>query len=233
VAKSEKTEQKVDPGVFVRRKLLGRKLGMTQIFDENGICVSVTAVETGPCTVVQVKTADRDGYDAVQIGFVQKTKNVTKPLRGHFEKAGVESLRHLSEVKLKVADHGLKPGLELTVDLFDGVGKVDVSAVSKGKGFAGTIKRWHFKQGPVSHGSMNIRDPGSIGQSASPSRVFKGIHMSGHMGAKRVTSRNLRLVKIDRDSNLLLIEGAVPGPRGGLVQVSASFMEKEKDSEKA
>lgn len=228
MAEKTKSQEKIDPAVFLRRKLLGRKVGTTQIFNENGVCVPVTVVEAGPCKVVQVKSAEKDGYDAVQIGFMQKDKNISKPLRGHFEKAGVEPMHHLAEVRLKDGGHQLLNGTELTVELFEGVEKVDVTGISKGKGFAGTIKRWHFKQGPVSHGSMNVRQPGSIGQSASPSRVFKGIHMSGHMGAKQKTCRNLKLVKIDRDNNLLLIKGSVPGPSGGFIEVSASHTAKAK-----
>lgn len=230
--KKQKSEEKLDPAVFVRRRLLGRKVGMTQIYQEDGSCVPVTVVEAGPCTVVQVKKSnENDNYDAVQIGFAQK-KKVSKPLRGHFEKAGVEPLRLLVELRLRSGGHDLKPGSKLTVDIFEGIKKVDVSGISKGKGFAGTIKRWHFKRGPASHGSMNIRQPGAIGQSADPSRVFKGVHMPGHLGAKRATCRNLKLVKIDQESNLLLIEGSVPGPKGSLVEVAASLVKGTRGSGK-
>ena len=225
----QKTEKKVDPDLFVQMKLLGRKLGVTQVYQEDGTCVPVSVVEVGPCVVVQVKSSNgKDGYDAVQIGYLEKAKNVPKPQRGHFEKAGVKPVHLLFEVKLKSSDHKLKPGTELTVELFDEVKKVNVSGISKGKGFAGTIKRWHFKQGPRSHGSMNIRQPGSIGASADPARVFKGQHLPGQLGAKRATCRNLKLFKIDKESNLLLIEGSVPGPRGGFVEVAASRAKKKK-----
>jgi len=228
VEEGKKTVDKINPDIFVRRKLLGRKLGMTQVFDENGICTPVTVIEAGPCNVVQVKSVDKDGYDAVQIGFSAKTKNVAKPQQGHFEKAGVEAVRYLREVRLKNGEHGLTAGAAINVDIFDGVKKIDVTGISKGKGFAGTIKRWHFKQGPVSHGSMNIRQPGSVGQSSSPSRVFKGLHMSGHLGAKKATCKNLKLVKIDSEKNTILVEGAVPGPKGAFVEVSASLIKKKK-----
>jgi large subunit ribosomal protein L3 len=229
VSKKKKTQEAViDPEVFERRKLLGRKLGMTQIFEEDGTAVSVTVVEAGPCTVVQVKSREKDGYDAVQVGFSPRAKKVAKPLRGHFEKAGVEPHQHLREFRLTGAEHGLEPGAKLTVEIFEGVEKVDVAAVGKGKGFAGTIKRWHFKRGPAAHGSMNVRQPGSIGSSADPSRVFKGLHMSGHLGARRATCRNLKLVKIEPEGNLLLIRGAVPGPNGCVVEVSASFVKGKK-----
>lgn len=229
MSKKKKTQEaSVNPDVFERRKLLGRKLGMTQIFEEDGTAVSVTIVEAGPCTVVQVKSREKDGYDAVQVGFAPKAKKATKPIRGHFEKAGVEPHQHLREFRLTGGEHGLAPGAEITVGIFEGVDKVDVAAVGKGKGFAGTIKRWHFKRGPASHGSMNIRQPGSIGASADPSRVLKGLHMSGHLGARRATCRNLRLVKIEPEKNLLLIRGAVPGSNGSVVEVSASFIKGKK-----
>ncbi len=226
--KKKVQEGGVNPDVFERRKLLGRKLGMTQIYQDDGTAVPVTVVEAGPCTVLQVKSVEKDGYDAVQVGFSPAGKKTSKPLRGHFEKAGVEPKRHLRELKLTSGEHGLGPGTEITVEIFNDVKKVDVSAVSKGKGFAGTIKRWHFKRGPAGHGSMNIREPGSIGASASPSRVFKGVHMSGHLGAGRATCRNLRLVKIEPEKNLLMIRGAVPGANGAIVEVSASFIKGKK-----
>lgn len=232
VAKNGKEEEsqpeKVNADVFVSRKLLGRKVGMTQLFIE-GKVVPVTVVQAGPCTIVQVKSSEgKDGYDALQIGFGKKNKNVAKPQRGHFEKAGVEPQQRLREVRVKEGEHGLKPGSKLTVDMFEDVPKVDVSAISKGKGFAGTTKRWHFKLGPASHGSMNIRQPGAIGQSSNPSRVFKGLHMAGHMGARRATCRNLKLVKIDKEKNLLLIMGSVPGPNGCFVEVTASLVKKKR-----
>jgi large subunit ribosomal protein L3 len=233
VAKAKKKEEKIDPEVFLRQKLLGRKLGMTQVYEEDGTCVPVTLVEAGPCVVIRVKKSNgADRYNAVQIGFGETAKNLPKPQKGHFEKAGVKLLNHLAEIRLRNAEHGLKPGSQLTVSIFDGVDKVDVSGISKGRGFAGTIRRWHFKQGPTSHGSMNIREPGAVGASSDPSRVFKGQHMAGHLGAKRATCRNLRLLKVEEEKNLLLIEGSVPGPKGGLVEISASRTKGKKNPEK-
>ena len=230
MAKKKETEkEKVNPEVFERRQLLGRKLGMTQIYLEDGSAMPVTVIEAGPCTVIQVKSAEKDGYNAIQVGFSAGAKKVSKPLRGHFEKAKTEPMKHLREIKLKSGEHGLVPGATITVDIFEGVNKVDVSAVSKGKGFAGTIKRWHFHRGPAGHGSMNIREPGSIGASADPARVFKGVHMAGHLGARKATCRNLKLVKIEPENNLLLIHGAVPGADGAIVEVSASFKKGKKE----
>ena len=231
--KKKKKEMEVNPEVFLRRKLLGRKLGMTQIFQEDGVAVSVTVIEAGPCTVVQVKSDEKDGYSAVQVGFEEKTKKISKPLKGHFDKSGVNPQKKLCEFKLVSDNHDLKPGSQITVNIFDGVKKVDVSGIGKGKGFAGTIKKWHFTRGPESHGSMNKRRPGAIGQSASPSRVFKGLHMASHLGAKRITTRNLKLVKVDPEENLLLIEGAVPGAVGAFVEVSASRVKQKKQDKKA
>jgi len=205
---------------FVRLKLLGRKIGMTNIFAEDGSFLPVTLLEVGPCFVVQVKSKERDGYDAVQIGYEKaKEKRVKKPQLGHFKKAGVPPLRHLREVRLKGQGGEIKEGTELTVRLFEGVEAVDVVGTSKGRGFTGTIKRWGFHRGPVSHGSQNIRRPGAIGESQFPARVVKGKKMAGHYGAKRVTVKNLRVVDVVPEENLLVVKGAVPGPNGGLVEV--------------
>jgi large subunit ribosomal protein L3 len=224
--KTEKT--KLDPDVFVRTKLLGRKLGMTQLYEEDGTCVPLCIVEAGPCTVVQIKSSERDGYNAVQVGYMEKTKGVPKPQKGHFEKAGVTPTVRLSELKLKHGDHGLKPGSKLTVEIFEGVKSVDVTGIGIGKGFAGTVTRWHFKRGPASHGSMNIRQPGAIGASSDPSRVFKGTRMGGHRGARKTTVRNLKVVRIDADKNQILIKGSVPGPRGAFVEILASHTKKKR-----
>ena len=226
----KKTEKSgIDADVFARRTLLGRKVGMTQVFDDEDSVSPVTLIEAGPCTVVQVKSSKgKDGYDAVQIGFREKSKNIKKPQLGHFKKASVPAYEKLREVRLKKPDHGLAPGVELTVEIFEGIEKVDIQGISKGRGFAGTIKRWHFSRGPESHGSMNVRQPGAIGCSADPSRVFKGTHMAGHMGNKTRTCRNLRLVKIDRERNLLYVRGSVPGPNGGYVQITASRVKAKK-----
>ena len=199
--------------------ILGRKLGMTQIWDENDNIVPVTVIQAGPCTISQVKTKATDGYEAVQIGFGEiKSKHVTKPLAGHFEKQGVEPMRYLREVRVEDAAQ-YHTGDLVTVEAFADVKAVDVTGVSKGKGFQGTIKRWNFSRGPMTHGSRNQRRPGSIGQCAYPARVRKGLHMAGHMGNERVTVKNLKLVRVDAEQNLMLIKGAVPGGKNALVQV--------------
>ncbi|AZR74718.1 50S ribosomal protein L3 [Anoxybacter fermentans] len=195
--------------------ILGRKIGMTQIFTEEGEVIPVTVVEAGPCVVVQKKTKEVDGYDAYQIGFGEiKPKHVNKPLKGHFEKAGVEPKKYLREVKF---DQEYNVGDVIKVDIFKEGEKVDVIGTSKGKGFAGTIKRWNFHRGPMSHGSKFHRAPGSLGASTFPARVFKGKKMAGRMGGKRVTIQNLEIVRVDPERNLLLIKGSIPGPKKGLV----------------
>ena len=179
--------------------ILGRKIGMTQVWDENDNVVPVTVIQAGPCAVSQVKTQATDGYDAVQIGFGDiKAKNVNKPMAGHFAKAGVEPVRFLREVRVE---------------------KVDVIGTSKGKGFQGRIKRWGQRRGPMTHGSHFQRHPGSIGQCAYPARVLKGVKMAGHMGNERVTVKNLSVVRIDAEQNLILVKGAVPGAKNGLVAI--------------
>ena len=199
--------------------ILGRKIGMTQIFDENDNVVPVTVIQAGPCTVSQVKTEATDGYNAVQIGFGDiKPKKLNKPLAGHFKAQGVEPMRYLREVRVENAeDH--KVGDQVTVADFAEVQSVDVTGTSKGKGFQGTIKRWNFSRGPMTHGSRNQRRPGSIGQCAYPARVRKGLHMAGHMGNERVTVRNLKLVRIDEEQNLMLVKGAVPGGKNAIVSI--------------
>jgi large subunit ribosomal protein L3 len=200
--------------------LLGRKIGMTQVFSpEDGRVERVTVIEAGPCFVTGIRRAERDGYDAVQVAFGETTeKQLTKPKLGLLKKAGVGNLRHLREFR---GDPGeLQVGAELKVDsVFEKGQRVKVSGVSKGKGFAGTIKRHNFHRGPVSHGSHNIRAPGSIGASADPARVFKGIRGPGQMGNKRVTQRGLEVVDVRPDQNLLLVRGSVPGPKGTVVEV--------------
>lgn len=205
--------------------IIGRKVGMTQLFAEDGTVTPVTVIKAGPCVVVQTKTAaGRDGYNAVQLGFVEdkpvRLKNVTKPLRGHFEKTGggLPPTRVLKELRLE-DEPDASVGDQIKVDVFADGDKIDVVGTSKGRGFAGTIKRHKFSRGPESHGSMNVRAPGSIGQSAYPSRVIKGTRSSGHMGHARVTIQNLTVAKVDVDNNLLMVRGAVPGPNGGLVLV--------------
>jgi large subunit ribosomal protein L3 len=198
--------------------ILGTKLGMTQVFDpETGEMTPVTVIQAGPCPVVQVKTVDTDGYDAVQLAFgAAAERKVSKPERGHLEKAGVGPHRHLVELR---GESGLTVGETVTVEAFEPGERVKVSGVSIGKGFQGTIKRHGFTRGPASHGSHNIRKPGSIGASATPSRVFKGMRMSGRMGGVRVTQPGLVVHEIDAERHLLLIRGSVPGPASGLVEI--------------
>ena len=193
---------------------------MTQVLGEDGLAVSVTVIEVGPCVVVQRKTVARDGYEAVQLGLVEfvKEKRVGKPLLGHFKKAGVPPVRFLREVSLS-GDDDVKQGDRIQADIFKSSDRVHVTGTSKGRGFAGVIKRHGFSGGQGSHGSMFHRAPGSIGQSAYPSRVLKGTRMPGHMGAARVTTRGLRVHRVDDEKNLILVRGAVPGPNGGYVVV--------------
>lgn len=205
--------------------IIGRKMGMTQIFAADGTVTPVTVIKAGPCVVVQTKTVNgKDGYNAVQLGLVEdkpiKLKNVTKPMRGHFEKTGggVPATRILKEIRLSDAPVN-NVGDQIKADLFTDGDKIDVIGTSKGRGFAGTIKRHNFSRGPMSHGSMNIREPGSIGQSAYPSRVIKGTRSSGHMGNEQVTVQGLSVVKVDVENNLIMIRGAVPGATGSLVVV--------------
>jgi large subunit ribosomal protein L3 len=200
--------------------LLGRKLGMTQVFDpEDGRVERVTVIEAGPCFVTAIRRAERDGYDAVQVAFGEvREKKLTKPELGHLKKAGVGALRHLCEFRGEAGE--LEVGAEVKVDsIFEKGQTVKVSGVSKGKGFQGTIKRHNFHRGPVSHGSHNIRAPGSIGASADPSHVFKGIRGPGQMGAGRVTQRGLEVVDVRPDENLLFVRGSVPGPKGSVVEI--------------
>ncbi len=201
--------------------ILGKKLGMTQIFTDNGDVVPVTVLKAGPCVVVQRKTAQKDGYEAVQLGLVELPgpKRLTKALEGHFKKGGVNPVRFLREVRLKADGGEVKVGDKVLVDSFAVNELVDVIGVSKGKGFAGVQKRHHFGGGGGSHGSMFHRAPGSIGASAFPSRVLKGMRAAGHMGTDRVTARNLRVVQVLSDDNTLLVRGAVPGPDGAYVMV--------------
>jgi large subunit ribosomal protein L3 len=202
--------------------ILGKKLGMTQLFTEDGERLSVTVIEAGPCAVTAVRERERDGYRAVQLAFGEaKERRLGKPRVGHLKRAGVAPMRHLVEFRLADDDEReLKIGDQLSVaDVFEKGQKVKVRGRSKGKGFQGTIRRHGFSRGPVSHGSHNIRAPGSIGASATPSRVIKGVRMPGQMGNRRVTQRGLEVVDVDGERNLLILKGAVPGPEGSLVEV--------------
>jgi large subunit ribosomal protein L3 len=198
--------------------LLGTKIGMTQLFVEDGVLERVTVVQAGPCRVTGLRTEERDGYNAVQLGYGDvPERKLTKAAIGHVKKSGDAPLRHLREFRDE--GEGLEVGQELTVDVFEKGQKVKVSGVSKGKGFQGTVKRHGFSRGPVTHGSHNVRAPGSIGASATPSRVFKGIRGPGQMGNKRVTQRGLEIVDVIADQNLVLLRGSVPGPKGSVVEI--------------
>ncbi len=198
--------------------IIGKKVGMTQLFDDDGNVVAVTVIQAGPCPVTQVRTRDKDGYEAVQLAFDEcRDKHISKAELGHLKKAGVKhGLRHLAEFD-EIGE--LKVGDTVTVEVFEDGQSVTVAGVSKGKGFQGTIKRHNFGRGPETHGSHNVRQPGSIGASAYPSRVFKGVRMSGHMGTRRVTQQGLRIVRRDVENNLLLIKGSVPGAKNSVVVV--------------
>lgn len=203
----------------MKKAILARKVGMTQIFDESGVLTPVTVLLAGPCAVTQVKTVENDGYEAVQVGFEDKRDNlVAKPMKGVFAKAGVANKRFVREFRFEnSSEYAL--GQEIKADIFDSGDFVDVTAISKGKGFQGAIKRLGQHRGPMAHGSKFHRHQGSNGTSSDPSRVYKGKGMPGHMGSKKVTIQNLQIVRVDADKNLLLIKGAVPGPKKGLVTI--------------
>lgn len=206
----------------MEKGILGKKIGMTQIFDEAGKVIPVTVVEAGPCVVIQKKTVETDGYDAVRVGFYDvREKLVNKPEKGQFEKAGVSVKRYVKELRLEDIS-GLKVGSEIKADIFAVGEKIDVTGTSKGKGFAGVIKRWHASRGPETHGSKYHRAVGSMGASSFPSRTFKNKHMPGHMGNRKATMINLEVARVDADRNLILVKGAVPGPKKGLVIIRNS-----------
>ncbi|AWK50436.1 50S ribosomal protein L3 [Clostridium beijerinckii] len=206
----------------MKKAIIGKKIGMTQIFDENGKVVPVTVVEAGPCVVVQKKTSDNDGYEAIQVGFEEiREKLVNKPRKGHFAKAGTTLRRTLKEFRLDDISQ-YEVGQEIKADVFEVGDKVDVSAVSKGKGFQGVIKRWNQQRGPMTHGSKFHRAPGSMGASSDPSRTFKNKRMPGHMGSVNTTVINLEVVKVIAEKNLILIKGGIPGPNKGRVVIKDS-----------
>lgn len=204
--------------------ILGIKLGMAQVFADDGSAVPCTVLQAGPCVVVQRRTKQKDGYDAVQLGLVEfiKPQRITKPMAGHFKKANVAPMRLLGEIRLSDSAEETKVGDRVLVDGFQPGEYVDVTGVSKGKGFQGGVKRWHYRGGDATHGSMFHRAPGGIGASSFPSRVWPGQHFPGHMGHERKTIKNLRVVKVDSEENLLLVRGAVPGPRGGYLLIRKS-----------
>ena len=199
--------------------ILGKKIGMTQVFRPDGQVVPVTLLKAGPCVVTQRKTPASDGYDAIQLGLVEFKKRANKPAAGHLKKANAEGTKFMKELRLRQGDNDLKPGDRVLAEEFKPLDKVDVIGVSKGRGFAGFVKRHHFRGGDASHGSMFHRAPGSIGASSFPSRVFPGMRSAGHMGTDQVTIRNLEVVQVDTEDNVIMVKGAVPGPNGGYVLV--------------
>jgi len=207
--------------------LIGKKVGMTQLFGPDGTVHPATVLKAGPCVVSQVKTAEKDGYEAVQLGLVEaKPRKENKPTEGHFKKAGVPPTRVSREVKVKAGAETPKAGDQVNVSIFVDGERVDVIGTSRGKGFQGVVKRHHFKGGRASHGSMFHKAPGSIGASSYPSRVVKGMRMGGHMGAASVTTRNLKVLKVDADNNLLLVEGSVPGGPNAIVVIRKAVAAK-------
>jgi large subunit ribosomal protein L3 len=206
----------------MKKALIGKKVGMTQIFDENGKIVPVTAIEVGPCTVTQIKTVEQDGYTAVQLGYGDvKESKLNKPELGKFKKSNIAPKKYLKEVRLDSIE-GMKVGDELKADVFAEGDKVDIQGTSKGKGFQGVIKRWGQSRGPMGHGSMYHRRPGSMGSTSTPGRVYKGKRLPGHMGVQTVTIQNLAVVKVDTDKNVILVKGSVPGAKGSILKIKSS-----------
>ncbi len=204
---------------MMNKAIIGRKVGMTQIFDEKGNVIPVTAIEAGPCTVVQIKTVETDGYTAVKLGFGEvKEKKVNKPEMGAFKKINVAPKKHLREFRLSSVED-LKTGAEIKADVFTAGDKVDIQGITKGKGFQGVIKRHGQHRGPMGHGSMYHRRPGSMGPTSTPGRVFKGKKLPGHMGVEKVTIQNLEVVKVDLDKNVILVKGSVPGNKGSILKI--------------
>ncbi len=203
--------------------LMGKKIGMTQIFDELGVVIPVTVIEVASNVVAQVKTEEKEGYNAIQVGYGEiKEKNLNKPKKGHLDKAGLSPKRTLQEFRVESTE-GFEAGQELKADLFSVGDSVDVTGTSKGKGFQGSIKRHNQSRGPMTHGSHYHRGPGSMGAASDPSRVFKGKKLPGHMGSEKVTIQNLEIVKVDVERNLLIVKGAIPGPKKGLVTINESI----------
>lgn len=199
--------------------IIGKKIGMTQVFRPDGQVVPVTLLKAGPCVVVQRKTPTTDGYDAVQLGLVEFAKKANKPMAGHFKRAGADGVKMVKEFRLRPGSGDPKAGDKILVDQFKPADKVDITGTSKGRGFAGVVKRHNFRGGEATHGSMHKRAPGSIGASSYPSRVFPGTRMAGQMGNSQVTVRNLEVIDVDTEDNVLMVKGAVPGPNGGYVIV--------------
>ena len=205
----------------MKKAILGKKIGMTQIFDKNGKVIPATVIEAGPCTVVQVKTVDNDGYQAIKLGFGEVKENkLIKPKKGEFKKANVTPKKHLREFRLEEISYNV--GDEIKADIFAAGDAVDITGTSKGKGFQGVIKRHGQSRGPMGHGSMYHRRPGSMGSTSTPGRVFKGKKLPGHMGVQTVTIQNLDVVRVDMDKNVLLVKGSVPGPKGAILKIRAT-----------
>ena len=205
------------------KSIMGKKIGMTQIFDENGVMIPVTGLEAGPVVVTQIKTEETDGYNAVQVGFGEvKEKHVNKPMKGHFAKAGVALKKHVKELRPEDGVENYSLAQEIKVDIFEVGEKIDVTGISKGKGFQGSIKRHGQSRGPETHGSHYHRAPGSMGSASDPSKVRKGKKLPGHMGHTRVTIQNLEVARVDAEKNLILIKGAIPGPKKGLVVIKTA-----------
>ena len=203
----------------MEKAIIGRKVGMTQVFDDKGVVIPVTVIEAGPCTVVQVKTVEKDGYDAVQLGYgAVKEFKVNKPMKGHFSKGNVTPTKHLREFRVEDTA-AVKVGEEVKADIFAQGDLVDIQGTTKGKGFQGVIKRHGQSRGPMGHGSMYHRRPGSMGPTSTPGRVFKGKKLPGHMGVEKVTVQNLEVVKVDLDKNAILIKGSVPGNKGSILKI--------------
>ncbi len=206
----------------MNKGIIGKKIGMTQIFDENGLVIPVTVIEAGPCTVAQVKTTETDGYNAIQLGFGEvKAKHINKPEMGHFAKSKLEAKKHLREFRLDDISN-IKVGDEIKADIFQAGEKVDIQGTSKGKGFQGVIKRHGQHRGPMGHGSMYHRRPGSMGPTSTPGRVFKGKKLPGHMGSVTVTIQNLDVVAVDMDKNVILVKGSVPGAKGAILKIKSA-----------
>ena len=206
----------------MKKGIIGRKVGMTQIFDEKGNVIPVTVIEAGPCVVAQVKTVEKEGYNALQLGFGEvKTKHMNKPEMGHFAKSKIDNKKHLREFRLDSIE-GVKVGDEIKADIFQEGERVDIQGISKGKGFQGVIKRHGQHRGPMGHGSMYHRRPGSMGATSTPGRVFKGKKLPGHMGRVTVTIQNLDVVKVDLDKNVILVKGSVPGAKGAILKIKSA-----------
>ena len=207
------------------KSLIGKKIGMTQIFDEKGSVIPVTAIQAGPCVVAQVKTVETDGYNAIQLGFGDvNEKHLNKPEKGHFAKAGVANKKHLREFRVDTIDVAV--GDEIKLDVFASGDRIDVQGTTKGKGFQGVIKRHGQSRGPMGHGSMYHRRPGSMGPTSTPGRVFKGKNLPGHMGRETITIQNLDVVRVDLDKNVILVKGSVPGAKGAILKLKSSVKSK-------